>query len=78
MVANRVDGEADDLGVAFVELGLELGHVAQLRGADWREVLRMREQDRPFVADPLVKADRSFGRFSREVGRFITNAYGHL
>ena len=41
-----------------VELGLDLGHVAELGRADRREVLRVREQHGPRVADPVVEADR--------------------
>ena len=34
-----------------------LGQIAELRGANGSKVLRVREQDRPTVADPFVKAD---------------------
>src|SRR3712207_9074829 len=34
VVLDRVDGEADDLHAALVELRLDRGHVAELRGAD--------------------------------------------
>src|SRR5271165_3330450 len=44
----------DQLGVAFGEFRLDLRHVAELRGADRREVLGMREQDRPTVAAPVM------------------------
>ena len=47
VVARRVDGEADDLHAALVELGLGVGHVAELGRADRREVLRVREEHRP-------------------------------
>ena len=57
MVVDRVDADADDLDAALVELGLDPGHVAELGGADRGEVLGVREQDRPAVADPLVEAD---------------------
>ena len=55
---DRIDAEADDFRVALVELGLEPGHVAQLGGADRREVLGVREQHAPRLAEPFVKADR--------------------
>ncbi len=38
----------------------------------------MREQDRPLVADPVVKPDLPFGRFGGEIGRFVTDAYCHV
>ena len=34
MVLDRIDAEADDLGIALVELRLQPGHVAEFRGAD--------------------------------------------
>ena len=43
----RIDAQADELDIALGELGLDLGHVAELGGADGREILGMREQDRP-------------------------------
>src|SRR5215468_7985270 len=78
VVADWVDADADDLGVALVELGFELGHVTQLGRAYGREILRVREQDRPLVPDKLVEPDRTFGGFRREVRCFVTNAYWHI
>ena len=77
MAVDRVDAESDQLGVALGELGLDLGHVAKLGGADRGEVLGMGEQDRPLVADPLVEIDRSLRRLSREVGRGVVDAKSH-
>src|SRR2546427_6533101 len=57
----RVDGidrTADRLHAPLVELRLEPGHVAELSRADRREVTRVREENGPAVADPVVKADR--------------------
>ncbi|MNP40369.1 hypothetical protein D3C76_1340070 [compost metagenome] len=78
MVADRVDGKAHHLGVALVELRLELGQVAQLGGADRGEVLRVGEQDGPLVADPLVEVEGAFGAFGGEIGGFVTNADSHV
>jgi hypothetical protein len=75
VIAHRVDAQADDLRVALVELGLELRHVAELGRADRREILRMRKQDRPAVADPFVKADAALRRLRGEIGYLI--AYAH-
>jgi hypothetical protein len=41
VVVDGVDGQADDLDVAAVELGLDAGHVAELGGAHRREVARV-------------------------------------
>ena len=66
-----------ELDVALGELGLDLGHVAELGRADGREVLRMGEEDRPLVADPLVKLDLSLGRLGGEVGSDVVDTQGH-
>src|SRR5271169_6234129 len=68
MTIDWVDGKPNDLDVAPVELRLELCHVAQLGGADRREILGMGEQYRPGIADPIVKMDRAFCRRSFEIG----------
>ena len=74
VVVDRVDAEADDLDVALVELGLELGHVAELGRAHRREVLRVREQDRPRVADPVVELDAALGGVGLEIGCDVADA----
>jgi hypothetical protein len=78
VVVDRVDGEPDDLDVAAVELGLDLGHVAELGRAHGGEVLGVREQDGPPVPDPVVEADPAFGRFGLEVRGRVANLKSHL
>src|SRR5215471_12102991 len=78
VLAGRVDREADDLRVALVELGLDLGHVAELGGADRSEVLGVGEEDCPPVSDPLVELDLALGRLRREVRRGVTDRQCHL
>src|SRR5262245_6882527 len=68
MAVHGIDAQADDLDPALVELRLDPRHVAELGGADGREVLGMREQHGPRIADPLVKADAALGRVGLEVG----------
>jgi hypothetical protein len=57
MVAHAIDADSQEFTVALVELVLETGYGAELGGTDRREILRMRKQDRPSVADPLVEVD---------------------
>jgi hypothetical protein len=45
------------LALPLVEFRLELRHVAELGGAHRGEVLGMREQHGPRVADPVVEPD---------------------
>jgi hypothetical protein len=78
VVFGRVDRQPDDLDIAAVELGLDLGHVAKLGRADWGEVLGVREQHRPRGADPLVEADAAFGRLGLEVGCCVADLESHL
>src|SRR5690606_9902775 len=77
VVAHRIDAKADHLGVAAVELAFQPRPVAELGGAHGREVLRMREEDRPLVADPLVEADAALGRVRGEIGGYIADANRH-
>ena len=71
MRVERVDAESDDLDVALVELGLQLRDHAELGRADGGEVLRMREQDAPTVAEVVVELDFTFGRLRSEIGGFV-------
>src|SRR5262249_3528325 len=72
---DRVDAQTEDLDASLLEFWFELGHIAQLRGANWSEVLRVREKDGPTVADPFVEAfDRAFGSLRAEIGNDFTNA----
>src|SRR3954447_12188869 len=78
MLVDRVDRQAYDLDAALVELRLDLGHVAELGGADGGEILWMREQHSPFVADPIVKTDLAFGGFRFEIRRSIVDRESHV
>ena len=50
-----VDAEADHLHTARIELGLDPGQLTELGRAHRSEVLGVREQDAPAVADPVVE-----------------------
>src|SRR5207244_9076105 len=78
VVAGRVHRQADDLDPAAVELRLDLGHVAEFGRADRGEILGVREQHRPRIADPLVKADPALGRLSLEVWGGVSDGQRHL
>src|SRR6202022_3445704 len=77
VVLHRVHAQADDLGVALVELGLDARHVAQLGGAHRGEILGVREEDGPLIVDPLVEVDRTLGRLRSEVGGFVVDTQRH-
>ncbi|TNV73358.1 hypothetical protein FGO68_gene3180 [Halteria grandinella] len=69
---NWVNRQPDDLDASFFELWLDLRHVAQLRGAHGREVLRVREEHAPAVTQPIVEADCALGGVCREVWCNVT------
>ena len=77
MPLDRIDAQADDLGIPLLELGLESRHVAEFRRADRREILGMREKDRPLVADPFVEMDRALRGLGFEIGGGVVDAQGH-
>src|SRR5262249_31427848 len=77
VLVDRIHAEPDDLDAALVELGLDLGHVAELRRADRGEVLRVREQHRPRVADPVVEVDVTFRRIGLEIRCRIADLQSH-
>ena len=62
------------LQLRFANSRLQPGHVAEFGRADRREILRVREQDRPAVADPVVEVDRPLGRLGREIRRLVIDA----
>ncbi|MNV41590.1 hypothetical protein D3C71_1332310 [compost metagenome] len=78
VVTDRVDAEAQDLGVALVEFRFEFGQVTQFGGAHRGEILGMGKQDGPAIADPLVKVEGAFGGVGGEIRCFVANADSHV
>src|SRR5690348_8313563 len=78
VIAHRVDADADDLRVALVEFGLQARHRAELRRADGGEVLRMRKQNGPGIADPVVESNLALRGVRREIRGHVTDAYRHV
>jgi hypothetical protein len=77
VVVDRVDREPDDLDAALVELRLDFRHIAELGGANGREILRMGEQDRPGVSDPIVEVDFAFRGLGFEIRGDIADVQRH-
>jgi hypothetical protein len=73
MIAGRIDRQPHDLHVSTVELWLNLCHIAEFGRADRREVLRVREEHCPGVADPIMEADPALGRFRLEIWCYVTD-----
>ena len=67
MVFDTITRQADDLHAALFEFRLQLRHITELGRADRGEILRMRENDRPAVADPIMELDRAVGRLCLKV-----------
>ncbi len=74
VVVHLIHAQADDLAVPLGELAGKACHVAELGGTNRREILGVREKDRPSVADPLMKADGSLGRLGGKVRCCIVDA----
>ena len=74
MTAHRVDAQADNLRIALGEFGLQARHIAKFGGAHRREVFGMGKQNRPSVADPFVKVDRTLRGFGREIRGSVVDA----
>jgi hypothetical protein len=68
MAAEGVGRQANQLDTTLGELGLELGEGTELGGANGGEILRVGEEDYPFVANKLVEIDRASGGLGLEVG----------
>src|SRR5215469_6631088 len=77
MVADRVDAEADDLAISFLKFRHQSGHITELGCADRSEVLRMGEQDRPPVADPVMEIDSPLRRLRSEVRGLGIDSHRH-
>ncbi len=73
MILDRVDAEAHQFDIPLVEFRLHVRQSAQLGRADRREVLRVREQQAPAIAQPFVKADRAFSGLGLKVGGDVAN-----
>src|SRR5437588_3468887 len=74
LAARRFHAQADDLAIPLLEFGLQPGHVTQFRGAHRGEVLGVREQDGPAVADPLVEVDPALRSLGGEIGSLVVDA----
>src|SRR6476469_8878246 len=57
MEVDRVDTETDDLDAPLVELRFDPRHITEFGGADRSEVLGVREQHAPGIAEPFMEPD---------------------
>src|SRR5262249_15535743 len=73
----RVDAQSDDPRVAPIELGLHSRHVSELGRTHGGEVLWVREEYYPGLADPLMEANRALGGFSFKIRSDIANSKSH-
>src|SRR5690606_14803389 len=77
VLLDAVDGDADDLRVALRPFLGKLRHRAELRRADRREVFRVREEDRPSVADPVMEPNQALVGLGGEIGTRIVDPQAH-
>jgi hypothetical protein len=76
VIVDWIDREADHFDPALIEFAFEPRDHAELGGADRCEILRMREQHAPRIAEPLVEMNRAFGRILGEIRRGRANLLG--
>ena len=62
------------LQLRFSNSGCSAGQVTQFGSADGREVLRMREEHAPGIANELVEADAALSGFRLEIGRHVVDS----
>src|SRR5260370_40490631 len=77
VLVDGIDAKPHQLDAALVEFRLQLRERAELGGADRREILRVREQKRPAVADPVMEFDLAFGGFSVEIRGYCAYLESH-
>ncbi len=73
MIAGRIDRQSHDLHISAIKLRFDFRHVTKLGRADGREVLRVRKQNGPRIADPIMEPDPSFTGFCFEIRCCISN-----
>jgi hypothetical protein len=78
VAVDRIDAEPHQLDAALIEFRLQFGQGAEFGGADRGEILGMREQERPAVADPIMELDFSFGGFGLEIRGHSANLECHV
>src|SRR5581483_6293731 len=78
VLVDRVDRQTDDLHAPPVELRLDARHIAELSRAHRGEILRMREQHTPRIAQPVMEPNRPLRRLSLEIGGSVTERQCHL
>src|SRR5215217_1141235 len=64
----RIDAESNHFNAALFEVRLTARDVSELGRADRSEILWVREQNRPAIANPFVEANRAFSSICCEIG----------
>ena len=76
VLIETIGTDADDLDVSFLKVFSSPGDLTELCCADWREIVWMREQDAPRIAEPFVEVDLAQRRLCSEVGSDGTKTQG--
>ena len=77
VLVDGVDGKAHQFDAAFVEFRLQFCERTEFGGADRCEILGMREQQCPAIADPIVELDLAFGGLGLEIRGHGANLQCH-
>src|SRR4029078_8998622 len=78
MEVDRVDTETDDLDAPLVELRFDPRHITEFGGADRSEVLGVREQNAPGIAEPFMEPDVALCGVGLEIRGDIAELECHL
>ena len=73
VLVDRIDRKTHQLDAALVEFRFQPGECTELGGANRGEILGMREQQCPAIADPVMEFDFPFGGLGYEVRSDSTN-----
>src|SRR5690606_5504931 len=77
VVFHRVDAQANELHAEPIELRLDLWQATELGSADRRDILGMREEKAPGIAQPFMKTDPAFGRIGLEIRSNTSDLQSH-
>jgi hypothetical protein len=77
VIRDGVDAQSDHPTVSRREFRFETCHVSQLGCANRGEILWVRKQNRPPVADPFMKIDGTFRRLRSKIRSFFSDMKCH-
>src|SRR4029453_15002005 len=78
VIGHGINAQTDHFKFAFRELRFETRHIAELSCANRGEILWMRKQNGPPVANPVMEINGSFRRLRGKIGSFFSDMERHI